>query len=415
MFLGEWSTEPTELTRNDFTKRLINTPKKRKAFEAFKDTIVDGTGQTVAQLYDDYASLRKSLIEQDQSIIVYNNRPIAPIAFRTRSKVKALSQQGALERESNQPVNAFPYRSNMKAYSLHCVAPRGTYYVDLVKFGADGELSRDYYLFVEGNSRYCAIYPANTIAYGDDWGFKGRTTDDVQLSQVAYKIVGGSQSTEAYKRCLLQFLSEIGQGRCRRLRGDAQPAFVNRIILSIYREHGIEFEVVRRVPVGSETEPYHNALSIIDRTVRTIRDCLHELDVLPHYTFIRDIIEQINRAPHTTLTQYGPGFDVSPLMVHEDADLEMFINRAISQHNAITLHQPDYQLLDGEIVAVYNVAGKHAKRRTRVRSQPYRVDGFERGLYRLTGRDGHQMLAPRTWIRRLRGRELELVRSIVEE
>jgi hypothetical protein len=186
------------------------------------------------------------------------------------------------------------------------------------------------------------------------------------------------------------------------------------VIVPIYEAHGIEFETVRRVPVGSDMEPYHNALSIIDRTVRTIRDCLQELDVPPHYTFIRDIVEQINHAPHSTLTQYGPGFDVSPLMVHDDPQLELFINRAISQHNAMVVHQPDYQLLDGELVAVYNVAGKHSKRRTRVRSQPYRVDGYDRGLYRLTGRDGHAMLAPRTWIRRLKGRELDLVSAIVD-
>jgi hypothetical protein len=110
--------------------------------------------------------------------------------------------------------------------------------------------------------------------------------------------------------------------------------------MPIYAAHGIAFETVRRVPVGDELEPYHQALSFVDRTVRTIRDCLYELKVPPHYPFICDIVEQINHAPHATLTRYGPGFDVSPTMAHEDAELEMFINRSIAQQNALTLHQP---------------------------------------------------------------------------
>jgi hypothetical protein len=96
-------------------------------------------------------------------------------------------------------------------------------------------------------------------------------------------------------------------------------------------------------------------------------------------------------------------------MAHEDAELEAFITRAISQQNALTLHQPDYVITVGDVVAVYNVAGKHDKRRSRVRDQLYKVVGYERGLYQLLGRDGHEMLAPRAHIRRLRPSEERLV------
>jgi hypothetical protein len=125
----------------------------------------------------------------------------------------------------------------MRAYALHCVAPHGTYYVDLVMFRVDdidrpwgaeptwsSKHSRDYYLFVEGNTRYSAIYPANTVAFGYDWGFDGRGVDHVRVKQVAYKIVGGSQSTEAYRRCLEAFLRDFGPRACKLLRGDAQHA-----------------------------------------------------------------------------------------------------------------------------------------------------------------------------------------------
>jgi hypothetical protein len=139
--------------------------------------------------------------------------------------------------------------------------------------------------------------------------------------------------------------------------------------------------------------------------VRTIRDCLHELGVQPNYPFISDIVEQINHAPHATLTRYGPGFDVSPIMAHKDAELEAFITRAISQQNALTLHQSDYVITVGDVVAVYNVAGKYDKGRSRVRDQPYKVVGYERGLYQLLGRDGHEMLAPRAHLHRLRPSE----------
>jgi hypothetical protein len=119
----------------------------------------------------------------------------------------------------------------------------------------------------------------------------------------------------------------------------------------------------------------------------------------------------MNLAPHATLTHYGPGFKVSPTMVHEDPELELYINRRISQENAITTHQQDYALTGGEIVCVYNPAAKMGKRRMRVRDQPYKIVNYDRGMYQLEGLNGECMIAPRTMIRRLRRKEIELLRS----
>jgi hypothetical protein len=203
---------------------------------------------------------------------------------------------------------------------------------------------------------------------------------------------------------------EVDVPHCRIIRGDAQAAFTSHSpeIEFLYQSNGIVFEPVRRMEVPQQregkkgkSEPYHNSLGIIDRLTRTIRDMLYNINISdPVFPIIDSIVAQYNQAPHDTLTHYGPGFPVSPIICHQDRELRDYIKRRICQENALTIHRQGFAIPIGDIVALYNPANIFDKRRSRVIREVFRVVDFKNGTYEIKGIDSGKVLhVPRSQLK----------------
>jgi hypothetical protein len=392
--------ESTQLKPNDFVKRLVDTPYVRAVFKRFQNQVPPGASHTVSELYNEYLRMwRQKRIHDGVEVRTVPNFTLPPIAFKTKKKQKVLAKSGWTPRVETGPPNFFPLKSNSKYYTLHTASPDGSYQVDLMYFDTFA-----YYLFVEVNSRWAYIVPANSSS--DDWGFKSRTHESAGAPRLRYRlhsIPKAAISVNDYARALDDFFTDVHN--CSSLRGDAQASFTGHhpIIEGLYKRAGVVFEPVRRIVVGEKgkTEPYHQQLGIIDRITRTIRDMLYNIGVSdPVYPVIAAIVNQYNDAPHDTLTKYGPGFPVSPNMVHEDGELRFYIVRAICQENVLTSHRQEFRLAPHQHVAVFNKANKFDKRRSRVLPEVFEVLGYKDGAYGVKSlKDNRVLIVPRTELR----------------
>ena len=141
---------------------------------------------------------------------------------------------------------------------------------------------------------------------------------------------------------------------------------------------------------------YADALGIIDRVTRTIRDIAYNMKVgviLPNV--MEKIVEYYNNAPHKGLSKWA-GFSVTPQMVMNDKRLEEYIVRKIVQANHEIMNRLGFQLKEGTEVKVYNEKDSLTKRRSVIQPGKFIVQGFNRGLYRVKNiNDGSIQLVPR--------------------
>jgi hypothetical protein len=111
---------------------------------------------------------------------------------------------------------------------------------------------------------------------------------------------------------------------------------------------------------------------------------------------MKELVNQYNLAPHKTLTRYGPGFQISPRMVMNDADLERFISRSISQQNWVVSQRSGFKVPIGSLVIVLNETTKFDKKRSLVRDELFRVIGYSGGKYTVKGiKSGVELVFPR--------------------
>jgi hypothetical protein len=211
-----------------------------------------------------------------------------------------------------------------------------------------------------------------------------------------------STGIEHYSEALYQF--EALELPVTLLRGDGEKAFTtrDRRIQYLYERVGCRFEPVKRLQLNTRrranTEPYHSSLAIIDVVTRTIRDMLDNIeltgDANPYV--IDELVKQYNNAPHATLTKYGPGFNISPLMARRDRNIESAICRRITQANILTKSVDEFAVPIGAIVTVANDVSPMDKRRGAARPELFTVIAFDRGIYRVRGnKSGIVVNAPR--------------------
>jgi hypothetical protein len=111
---------------------------------------------------------------------------------------------------------------------------------------------------------------------------------------------------------------------------------------------------------------------------------------------IGELVKQYNNAPHATLTKYGPGFDISPLMAQRDRDIENAICRRITQANMVTKTADEFVVPIGSTVTLYNDVSPMDKRRGAARPELFTVISFDHGVYRVRGnKSGVVVNAPR--------------------
>jgi hypothetical protein len=134
--------------------------------------------------------------------------------------------------------------------------------------------------------------------------------------------------------------------------------------------------------------------------VRTVRDLAYNIADLGDSVdplIMKEFVKQYNDAPHSTLTDYGPGFAISPNMVQLDPNLEEYINRRISQDNMNVRKTQGFELPIGSIVLCFNDISPMDKRRSSTRPEGFVVLGYHRGVYRVRGMQSGVVLSLPRW------------------
>ncbi len=295
---------------------------------------------------------------------------------------------------SEENKNYFPMKENKKKYSLHKVAARKTYLIDLMKSG------KIYYLIaINVNTRYLLAEPTNVInnvesfAQGDKFAVINMDEDEEN------GIVNVSNSAKNSKLCADAMQRLINKGwDVKFIQSDGESGFKSDYTQRvIYERYGIihkevprqrstvypEFMIDEKNKWNKKTDPMHGSLGIIDRVIRTIRDMAYNMNIgviLPND--MNKIVNNYNNAPHKGLSKFA-GFMATPLMVEEDEKLEEWIVKKICQSNYNVMRTYGYDIKQGTNVKVYNEKDSLSKRRTITQPGEYKVVGFRNGLYRV--------------------------------
>lgn len=244
--------------------------------------------------------------------------------------------------------------TSQASYMEHQVFPLNTWLMDLVRF----DNGAWYCWFLEANTRFLIVVEGNgqTITT-DAWEeFSARVPSEFFLEafktfQALNKIPTSNRKTrKGEKRKPVSLII-----------GDSEKAFWSARMLAYYNQQHIRYE---RINTKSEG---HIRLSILDRSVRTIRDMLYRLDISnvgPDDLYRAVVI--YNNTIHRTL-----GY--TPLQVHCNQVLERRVLQRLKTDNWITTHRTDYQIGEGEEVAVRQKYKPFEKHRSTVKKGKYTV------------------------------------------
>ncbi len=306
------------------------------------------------------------------------------IGFKSKNKINALMNQYKTLKPKIEIVNSyFPLKQNEKMYSLHKVASRNTYLIDLMF-----EDKFVYLVAININTRYLFVELMNreinhrTNSYGKT----------------------NTKTTDKYIKCLENMM--INGMSVKYLAGDSEKCFTSNKAQDFYFANNITFIPVERLKktqnafrLNAKTSPNHNSLGIIDRVIRTLRDMAYYMEIeIITPQFMQDLVMQYNSAPHQTLSHYA-GFDVSPQMANDDHELEDYIVRKICQENYNIKSKYGFDLEKGTKVKVYNEKDAMIKRRSLIQPGDFEIDTFTNGMYRVKNVNNNQILMlPRTKI-----------------
>jgi hypothetical protein len=384
-YIEEIIMQLEHVNQNTFTKHFVSTRAKYKVWSQNKHKKIGS--KTIEEWYVVYLRERANILREGRmEDWVMGKHAKLPIAFKSKSKVQSLLADGYIDAKTDRVIQRFPLASNTTKYSLHHVAPPNTWLVDVVFFGRFA-----YYAFININTRYLQVYPANSRISGTA----------VEVFAAAKEATG----TDTYAMVLEEFLP---YRRGARLRGDAEGAFStpDTRVRSLYRQFGASFESIPRLALNTrrkqKTAPHHSSLAILDSVIRTLRDMAYNvgLDDSVNPIDMAELVQQYNVATHSTLTKYGPSFPVSPEMVQNDKHLEDYICRRVSQENMFVRQQRDFLLPIGSKVMAYNDIAKMDKRRSSTRDELCVITGFEHGRYQVRGeRSGVILTLPRWKLR----------------
>ncbi len=304
--------------------------------------------------------------------------------FKSKNKIDALMKQYKTLTPKIDAFNSyFPLKQNVKKYALHKVASRNTYLIDLMF-----EQKFVYLVAININTRYLFVELMNKVINPNKNAYGNKNT----------------KTTAKYIRCLENMM--INGMSVNYLSGDSEKCFTSNDAQNFYFANNITFIPVERLNktqnafrVNQHTSPNHNSLGIIDRVIRTIRDMAYHMEVnVITPQIMHDIVLQYNSAPHQTLSYYA-GFDVSPKMVNDDAELENYIVRKICQENYNIKSQYGFDLAKGTKVKIYNEKDPMIKRRSLIQPGDFEVDAFTNGMYRIKNTNNNKIIMlPRTKI-----------------
>ena len=262
-------------------------------------------------------------------------------------------------------INYFPLKENIKKYSLHTIAPKDTFLIDLM-------FDNDY--------TYLIMININT-----------RKLRAEQTNLNTAEIQNKSKSAIAVREALKRIMKQMERNKkIKLLKGDSEKAFLSDEFFKFLHERNIDFKPMDKVNITrfpkfmennknlqnviNKTKPKSTSLGIINRVIRTIRDLAFNMEkpVIDPIT-LRNIVWQYNNAPHKTLSKYA-GQLVSPNDVDGDEKLEAFIVRRIQQENYKILSSSTFDIKINQPIRVYNEKAKDVKRRSVVEPGNWRIN-----------------------------------------
>ena len=312
------------------------------------------------------------------------------------------NKHGYKQKGNADTPNYFPLKSNFKKYSLHTIAKRYSYIIDLMFENR----KYCYLVAININTRKLwveptniKIKPRNEVASLSDQSGANSVQGKAENANII-EITYDQKSSTAYLQAL-QTMMYKGM-IIKYLKGDGEKAFESIDATRFYQNHDIKFETVPRqitkypefmhelnMVKSLKSEPTHSALGIIDRVIRTIRDIAYNLEVPEiNPSVMVYIVNLYNNTPHKTLSKYA-GIKVSPNDVDNNPELEEFIVRKIHQKNYEIMHCEGYNLYPGEEVVVYNPNSSMAKRRTVIQPGNWKVKEYLGTGYTLMDEKGN--------------------------
>ena len=355
-----------------------------KSLEELFDLVFDkmGKNETREQLYQYYLEQRNQYFKRT-SFKIPNYNPKVPIE-------KYNYNYKELTKLKDDP-NYFPLKQNLKKYSLHSVAPRYSYIIDLMFENR----KYCYLVAININTRKLWVEPTNVKI--------NVTNADEDDEKIEYRIIDQMKSSTLFIDALQQMIAK-GM-KIKYLKGDGEKAFDSDTAKRFYEDKGIEWTPVKmrqqtQYPdymnelnmvkkLKNKTEPNHTSLGLIDRVIRTIRDIAYNLKegvITP--PIMQFIVHCYNNTPHITLSKYA-GYKVTPNDVDNNEELERFIVRKIQQENYDTTSHPGFDIPINEEVVVYNVPTSMAKRRTVIEPGNWIINQRLGNIYEIVDADNN--------------------------
>ena len=383
-YLAEWDLNHQDLEKIKKVAKKESTNDKLKRFviEHMDDDIMDFEQfSKVIKNWNLGKRTRKEWFDEYKKL--YFNQPGKTIEIKEEvtNFVNGFKRKKGMDDITNSEVtNHFNLKDNKK-YHLHKVSAPDTWIIDLMIVKP-----LTYLITIEVNTRYCCAEILNEKINDKDEFAKG----DVK-------------KTTTYLRALQRM---INKGlSIKYLIGDGEGAFNSKLANEYYKDLGIKFYTVERqyenyLPefmkkVDKKSSPYHTSLALIDRVIRTIRDMAYNMKIGVITPKVMDeILNQYNNAYHSTLTKYAE-FKVTPMMVHNDRELEYFIVNRIKSENYNIVHSNGFLIKARVKVKVFNDKKELEKRRSVIRPGEYSIVKFENGKYSIRDEKGKISKVPR--------------------
>ena len=281
--------------------------------------------------------------------------------------------------------DSFPLKYNKKKYSLHHVAFPGTWQIDLM-IGTNNV----YLVAIEVNTRYLYMECTNTYVYGKD----GNIVVDQKTG--TYKI----EQKSAYAiATAMSYLFRKGWNPSL-LIGDSEGAFSsNELNEKIYKPFKINFKKVYLfADETGKRHSNHTSLAIVDRVIRSCRKWFETMGYEKN-RFGRNVMEQFveeyNNRPHSTLCKIFKSKDITPTMVHEDMQMELFVmNHILKENRTIRENIRGWHIPNGALVKLYNPPIPLVKRTRVTKVDPYRVVSSNGNIYTVKNANEHLKSAP---------------------
>ena len=412
-------------------------PDEEKTFDELYD-LIDlynynfPINETIKGLYKFYIDERNKIFNRvNPKQLLTSDDIIKYCGYKSPNKINALINfdKTIYPKLGKNVKNYFPLKQNQKAFSLHTIAPKDSYLIDLMFENR----KYCYLIAININTRKLWVEPTNVERKNDPTINKEIKENNDRINEKIKEIQENNKIDEEFKESLIEetILKQMKNSKLyiaaltviilkikemkkmkmeeipiKYLKGDGEPAFKSDLAQEFYYMNGINnhkrneetkrngFDEVNRqitkypkfmkdlnMVKSIKSEPTHSSLGIIDRVIRTIRGIAFNLNygiITP--SRMNYIVDLYNNAPHNTLSKYA-GKLVSPNDVDNNEELEKFIVRRIQQENYNIMTQYGFDINPGEDVIVYNERNNMAKRRSEIEPEIMKVKERKGALY----------------------------------